>query len=170
MYAWNQVRQTERGKLERCNYRWTGKECPECNELNDIAARYCYVCKAEIVDPGKKLIGEFKAMKRDPTRPQCDEVTSMTCRESISQKGNKTLRVDWVTPFRQFATWFSPDAKNPRQQDDYKRFMAATNGGKDEPKSLSYVKEIESGFFRIIAYNRQIDEAPEERPPMKRTA
>jgi len=161
---------TERGKLDRCGYYWTSKICEECNAPNDIAARYCRECRAEIVDPNAKLIGEFKAMKRDPTRPQCDEVTSMTCRESISQKGNKTLRVDWVTPFRQFATWLSPDHKGHMQQEAHKRFMAATNGGVEMPKSIAYVKDIESGFFRIMGYNWAIDEAPEERQPLKKSA
>ena len=39
------------GKAERCEYRWASKECPECGHENDIAARYCEKCKAELVDP-----------------------------------------------------------------------------------------------------------------------
>src|SRR5699024_1245803 len=37
------------GRLARCEYRWTFKECPECHHENDIAARFCESCKEELV-------------------------------------------------------------------------------------------------------------------------
>ena len=73
--CWGQV-PVGGGRLERCGYRWSGKPCPECEAENDIAARYCAECKAEIVDPGEKLRIEFRAMKRDPHQIQTDEVIS----------------------------------------------------------------------------------------------
>jgi len=155
------VRTGEKGQHERCGHRWAGKDCPQCGETNDISARYCYECKAEIVDPGEKLVAEFKALKKDPHKPQCDRVLSMTCKESISQKGNATVRVDWVTPHRQFSTWFMKDAKGARQQADYGKFIAATQDG--APVTISYVKERETSFYRILAYNRLADEDPELR-------
>lgn len=41
----------------RCDYYFTFKECPnnECEALNDITARNCRLCRAEIIDPNKKL-------------------------------------------------------------------------------------------------------------------
>src|SRR5690606_22867851 len=101
------------GRVDRCSYRWSGKECPACGEKNDIAARYCYVCKAEIVDPNLKLVGEFKAHKKDPHLPQCDEVISMDVKRSVSQAGNAVLRVDWVTPYRAFTTYFMVEGRIP---------------------------------------------------------
>ena len=152
------VRTGEKGQHERCGYRWAGKECPQCGELNDISARYCCDCKAEIVDPGEKLVADFRALKRDPTKPQCDKVLGMTCKKSISQKGNETLRVDWVTPFRQFSIWLMPNAQGARQKADHERFVEATRNG--PPETISYVKEASTSFYRVLAYNRPADEEP----------
>ena len=140
----------------RCGYYWTSKPCPACEEPNDIAARYCRECKAEIIDPNERLISEFKAMKRDPHQPQTDIVLSMEAKETISTRGNKTLRVDWVTPHRQFSCWFNPEATFAKAQAEYERFLAATREG--PPSTVSYVKERESGFYRILAYGMPADE------------
>lgn len=157
------VRTGERGTYERCGYRWTGKDCPQCGEKNDIAARYCYVCKAEIVDPNEKLVADFKALKRDPTRPQTDEVISVEFRDGVSAKGNKTIRADWRTPFRHFTTWHMPEATHTRGMRDWALFDAATNGGTTCPATISYQKDAgASGFFRVLAYNRLPDVEPEQ--------
>lgn len=140
------------GKYERCGYRWTGKDCPHCDEKNDIAARYCYVCKGEIVDPNERLAAEFKATKRDPTRPQTDKVLSFTTKEGVSRAGNPTLRVDWVTPYRQFSTWFQPQGTHPRARAEYAKFIAA-----GDPETVSYAKDRDSGFFRVLAYDQPVD-------------
>lgn len=153
---------TEPGKLDRCSYRWTGKDCLACGEKNDIAARYCYVCKAEIVDPNEKLRGEFKAMKRDPHMPQCDEVLSMTVKESVSQRGNPTLRVDWVTPYRQFSVYLLPEGKHPSQQKAYNEFMLTTDKGDITPKTISY-RKTDDRFYTILGYNQEADQEPERR-------
>lgn len=147
-------------EYERCNYRWAGKECPQCQEVNDIAARYCYVCKAEIVDPNEKLAAEFKAMKRDPTQPQTDIILSAEFREGISQRGNRTVRADWRTPHRHFSTWHRPEAKDRAGRDDWQRFAIATLEAKQQPETISYIKDAESSFFRILAFNREPDIDP----------
>lgn len=154
------VRTGPRGEHERCGYRWTGKECPHCGEKNDIAARYCYVCKGEIVDPNDKLIADFKALKRDPTRPQTDVVVSVEFRDGVSAKGNPTIRADWRTPYRHFSTWHMPSATHSRGMRDWAAFDAATSGGKESPATISYQKEEGGNFFRILAYNREADVDP----------
>ena len=147
------------GTYERCGYRWNGKDCPHCGEVNDIAARYCYACKGEIVDPNEKLAADFKALKRDPSRPQTDRVLEMNVKEGMSQKGNPTLRVDWVTPYRQFSTWFQPNGTHSRARAELDAFRAATTEGK--PATISYAKDLDSGFFRVLAYNQPEDVEPE---------
>jgi len=131
-------------------------------EKNDIAARYCFACKGEIVDPGKKLIMDFRALKRDPTRVQTDDVLSVQYRPGISAKGNKTVRADWTTPYRQFSTWVQPDAQHSRGMKDYALFDAATDGGTVRPATITYVKDMASGFFRVLAFDRPADALPEE--------
>ena len=146
-----------RGEYERCDYRWTFKPCPECDSENDIAARYCKTCKAEIIDPNEKLKMEFTKFKKTPTEMQTDEVISVDVREGISQKGNKTLRADFVTPWRSFSVWFSPDSRYPKQQGALQMFEMATENGK--PRSVTYQK-LDTGFYRIYAYNREADVEP----------
>ncbi len=158
--CFGQVRVGPKGEYDRCTYRWTGKDCPQCGESNDIAARYCYVCKAEIVDPNAKLVADFKAMKRDPTRPQTDEVLGMTVRPGVSTKGNKTMRADFVTPYRQFSVWLLPEATHSRGMREWAAFEAATNGGQDKPQTISYCKDEASGFYRILTYDRPADVEP----------
>ena len=154
------VRAGPKGEYERCSYRWTGKDCPHCGEKNDIAARYCYVCEGEIVNPNDKLIADFKALKRDPTRVQTDEVLSAQYRVGISAKGNKTIRADWVTPYRQFSTWVQPEATHSRGIKDYALFMAATGNAEHKPATITYQKDEGSGFFRVIAFDRPADVEP----------
>lgn len=154
------VRVGRNGEHDRCGYRWTGKDCPHCGEVNDIAARYCIACKGEIVDPNDKLIADFKALKRDPTRAQTDAVLSMTVSDGISQKGNRTIRADWVTPYRQFSTWYQPEATHSQGMREYARFGAATMFG-EVPTSITYRKDPETNFFRILDYNKPVDIEPE---------
>lgn len=149
------------GKLDRCNYRWSGKPCPACDEPNDIAARYCYVCKAEIIDPNEKLVGQFKAFKKDPYQPQSDEVISMDVKQSISRAGNSVMKVDWVTPFRAFTTYFMVDGKGHQQKDAYRLFMLTTNNGNVKPDTVSY-RKTDDRFYSIIGYNLPKDEEPKK--------
>jgi DNA repair protein RadD len=149
-----------RGSYERCDYRWTFKPCPHCEAPNDIAARYCSECKGEIVDPNEKLRADFKAFKRDPTQWQTDEVLSMTAKEGVSAKGNKTVRVEWVTPYRQFSTWFSPDSKAWSIKERHEVWRKATEDGEHMPKTVTYRKDPATQFFEIRAYNREADHAP----------
>jgi len=95
-------------------------------------------------------------MKRDPYRVQTDNVISAERKEGVSQKGNPTLRVDWVTPHRQFSTWFQPNGTHSRARKEYADFMAA-----GEPETVSYIKDRDSGFFRILGYNMPADVEPE---------
>ena len=167
------TRSGPKGEYERCTYRWTGKECPHCGEKNDIAARYCYVCKGEIVDPNDKLVSDFKAMKRDPSRMQTDEVLSVQYRPGVSAKGNETIRADWTTPYRTFSTWVQPNATHSRGMREYALFAAATDNGTVRPGTITYQKDEASGFFRILAYDRPADALPEhlqEREPRRHAA
>lgn len=148
----------ERGKYDRCNYRWTSKECAQCGEHNDIAARNCSACKARLVDPNEKILLDFKAHKKDPYQVQTDVVLSMDTKESISARGNRTIRADIKTPHRQFSLYFLPDAKGGKPLDDWRKFQTAREFGK--PDTVSYVKDRDSGFFRALAYNMPADVEP----------
>lgn len=140
---------------ERCSYYWTSKDCEACGEKNDIAARFCRHCKAEIIDPNERLTIAFEAHKKDPHQPQTDVVLSMLRKESVSQKGNPVVRADWVTPHRRFSTWHQPKATFPRAREDWHRFDEATKHG--PPATISYVKDKDSSFYRVLAFNMPAD-------------
>ena len=153
------VQSGKRGEWERCGYRWTYKPCPHCEAENDIAARYCCACKGEIIDPNEKLAIEFKAMKRDPTRLQTDEVVSMSSSEGVSRSGNKTVKVEFVTPYRQFTIWLQPEGRHSRALAEWDAFQRATAGGA-KPRTVTYRKDATSGFYQVTAYNRPADMDP----------
>ena len=156
--CWGQV-PVGGGRLERCAYRWTSKPCPECEAPNDIAARYCAECKAEIVDPNEKLKADFKAMKRDPHHIQTDEVVSVRFVPGVSQRGHETVRAEWVTPYRHLTTWHMPKATFAKGVRDWDKFNAATQGGTVPPRSITYRKNTD-GFFTIFGYNSEPDHEP----------
>ena len=158
------VKTGPRGEHARCEYRWTSKECPACHHANDIAARYCSSCKAEIVDPNEKLRGDFRAMKRDPTQRQTDRVIAMDVKPGVSGKGNKTVRVDLTTPYRSFAVWFTPEATFSRAIADWQAFCAASDDGREAPKTVTYRKDADTGFYRVFAWNKPEDVEPQVAP------
>jgi len=149
-----------RGQYDRCGYFWTSKNCPDCDEKNDVAARYCSSCKGELVDPNDRLKLEFARIKRTPTERQTDEVVSMDMREGVSQRGNKTVRADLVTPYRSFSVWFSPNSQHPFHQAEWETFEAATASG--PPKTITYKKDASTKFYSILGYNQPKDVDPSE--------
>jgi len=144
-----------KGQYDRCGYRWTFKECPHCDAPNDIAARYCIECKGEIVDPNTRLRDEFARIKRTPTEKQTDDILSLDVREGVSQRGNPTVRADFVTPWRSFSVWFSPNSNYPRQQADWATFQRATADG--TPRTVTYKKDAQTKFYSIFGYNKEAD-------------
>jgi len=148
------VRSGARGEYERCGHFWTSKECEACQHPNDIAARFCSACKNELVNPNDRLVAEFVAAKRDPTQIQTERVLSYETKESVSQKGNATLRIDFVTPYRQFSTWLLREPKNAKQAADLARWEACEG----DPKTVSYLREEGSNFWRVLAYGCEPDD------------
>ena len=129
----------------RCSYRWDAKECPECGEDNDIAARHCHKCKKEIVDPNKKLIRDFRAKKRDPYQWQTDEVLEVNEQKTVSRKGRKMLRVEFTTPYRT-VTLFLVQGCYSSKIKAYKEVRGKVN-------TITYRKDAESGFYEVRKYN-----------------
>lgn len=84
------------GKHERCDHRWSVKICPQCEHENDIAARYCEKCRAEIVDPNEKLKEISARMASDPYRLQVAEVIGWRFARWPGKEGKPdTLRITY---------------------------------------------------------------------------
>ena len=85
------------GNIERCSYKWSFKECPNCEHENDIAARFCSACKFEIVDPNEKLKELHAKLDSDPYRVQFAPVANQSMRRHIGRlSGDESLRVDYL--------------------------------------------------------------------------
>lgn len=145
------------GKYEQCDYRWTFKNCHECDAENDIAARYCLSCRAEIINPNDKLIAEFRAHKRDPYQIQCDKVLSWNQIKTLSQSGNEVLKIEYTTEYRSFTVWHQIKSGNSFFIKQYEKFLIATQGGDIMPESITYKKNAKTGFFEVMAYNQEVD-------------
>lgn len=144
------------GKYEQCGYYWTFKTCEECGEKADIAARYC-PNKHELINPNDKLIGEFKAMKRDPYQIQCDEVLAWETKKTLSAAGNECLKVDFITLYRSFSIWYQIQSGNAFLINQYNKFLEATQGGDIMPRTITYRKSIKTGFYEALGYNNKPD-------------
>lgn len=146
------------GERIQCTYRWTFKPCPHCEAENDIAARYCTTCKGEIVDPNDKLKLEFKAMKKDPTRKQTDRVITWSKRPHIARSGKETWKIDVVTDYRSFSYWIM---KQPTNSYGMKDLIAMEELGDEKPTTITYQLDPATTYYRVFAYNRPADAAPE---------
>jgi DNA repair protein RadD len=165
----------ERGVYERCDYRWTCKECPECQHPNDIAARYCESCKAEIIDPNTKLQIDFARVKADPYQVSTDKILNWSAQKTTTQSGKDALLCEYTTEYRTFKLWYTPDAKHPQAQyawtslnhavfsghvaPDVDAFLQYLDKGKT-PETITCHRERGSKFYRVIAHNRPEDRLP----------
>jgi DNA repair protein RadD len=143
----------------QCGYRWSSKECPnqECKADNDIAARYCTVCKGEIIDPNTKLRIDFKRQKRDATQLQCDEVLSVQNQYGVSNKGNKQCVTTFVTPYRTFTIYFQYESNSTPRIAEWERYKRATENFTIDPETVTYKKDSLSQMYRVYEYNQPAD-------------
>ena len=154
-----------------CDYRWSFKACPECDQENDIAARYCTSCKGELVDPNEKLKIDFKRMKTSARQSSSDKVVSWFAQAWTSQKGNESLRIDWTTEYRTFSIWYTPEGKTSHSLFLWHNLCDAVFG-KTAPSIDLFVKALQKGagtmpgtitskkegdFFKAIAHNQPED-------------
>lgn len=136
------------GHYVRCSYRWSLKECPECETENDIAAKYCNSCRHELVDPNAKLEIDYKKMKKNPRIMTTDKVIGWSCKEWMSSYGNKTLRVDYTTEYRTFPVWYSPYANNVAAQALWEDLCVAVFG-KVAPSPELFVLALKRGHGKM---------------------
>lgn len=163
------------GVYVRCDHRWTSKECPECKADNDIAARYCARCKAEIIDPNEKLRQEFHRLKRDEYEVSTDKVLAFTAHKTITRAGNESLLCQYTTEYRTFPIWYNPNSNSTKAQRDWHSLNSAIFSGHIAPDIDTFLQYLPRGkapttitgafqrntdFYRLIAHNRPEDEIP----------
>ncbi len=166
-----------KGHYQRCDHRWSLKVCGECDAENDIAARYCTECRGELIDPNEKLELDYKRLKKDPRALSTDKVIAWMCKEWVTQRGNRTLRVDYTTEYRSFPVWYSPDGYSQQAQALWSDFSQAVFGiGKVAPTIDKFMEALKAGhgtmpetltvrkegdFFKVFAHNKEEDDKPD---------
>lgn len=144
--------------FEQCGYRWTFKPCPACEGENDIAARRCSTCKAELIDPNEKLRAEFKAFKKDPTQVQTDKVLSWTHKPTVSRAGNECYVVTFDTEWRSFTMWYHPASNMRDKVTKWEQIKRATDNFAVMPSTVTYSKNTGNSFYTVHAFEEPADE------------
>lgn len=158
------------GRHAQCGYYWTSKECPECQHKNDIAARFCSDCKAEIVNPNEKLRIDFQKMKADPHIPTSDKLLNCTLTPWTSAKGNKTIKASFTTEYRTFQAWFAPSMKGwtvfcdaffeVKFDEIDEAYNAIYSGNFVKPATITAAKIPNENFYKVYAFNQDEELEP----------
>lgn len=154
------------GRHVRCSYKWSFKSCPTCEAENDIAARYCCECKAEIVDPNQKLLELATRIENDPYRTRTSVVKGMQLVRHIG-RGDKPDGVKVVYELEDFKKplpqWFAPLSDKQFAQKKWREFSRMAFGDVVDmddalaldaefktPEYLVYRKAKGTQFFEIV--------------------
>lgn len=164
------------GRAERCEHRWSVKQCEECQHENDITARVCEKCKAEMINPNDKLKLDFHKVKADPYQVSTDKVIGFTLDQWMGSKTNTLmLKAHYVTEFRKFDVWYNPESRSAQIQGVFQDFSKAYFNGKvcpnvemfikhkdkgTQPKTVTYARKKGTKYFEVYGHNRPEDEAP----------
>ena len=140
--------------FKRCDHYWSYKECPNCNEKNDIVARRCTSCKTELINPNEKLIAEFKAFKKDLSQVQTDAINFIRKKTVRTKSGNDGIQISFGTPERIVQVIMS----NKVMPKFYDLFLNSDF----DPKTITY-KKSSSGYMHIYDFNRETDIAKFEK-------
>jgi len=164
-----------KGKLDRCEYRWAFKLCEKCNHENDIAARYCEKCKAELVDPNSSLVIEYANVKRDPYAIFTEEVRFFSVKKGMSKAGNNMLICEYSTDTSSFRAYYAINNESKLlmrkwgelnnalfnlgmsnhygEIDDF--FNRYTN---EMPQTVTYRKNKDTGYYDVYGHNKPTSE------------
>lgn len=139
---------------ERCDYYWSCKVCPVCDHANDIAARFCSSCKSELINPNDKLIEIHQAHKKDPTKPQTEEVLLITYTRGVSRAGNDMITAEVTTPRRKFPIYLMESSNWQAQK--RMAFSLATDEFTVTPRTITYVKK--GDFWEALGFGALTDD------------
>ena len=167
--------QMVKGKAERCDHKWSFKACHECAHENDIAARFCKECKAELVDPNEKLRLDFHKMKANPCVMSTDLVRSLHVQKHVSKAGNETLKASYVTDYAKFDIWYQPNSTVPKFRGQYDQFSMAFYGKVapsievflehldkgHTPRTVTYMRTKGQKFWTVHGYNKELEIEPQ---------
>lgn len=167
-----EVRNPDTLMFERCPHLFTYKQCDECEYHNDISARHCKACQAELIDPNEKL-KVIRRAKHDPSVATSDKVLRWEFKPWKTKNGASALRLDLETQYSRFPLWIIPpdgaDSKPWQRRIWYSLCSACGLDGKAvrtaeefvgrNPQMPSTVKarRRDNGYFTVLAFGLEED-------------
>lgn len=151
-------------EMKRCAHKWSFKECPDCGFENDIAARNCVSCKAEIIDPNTKLQEEAAKLDSAPDATKQSKVTMMSIGKHYVSSGDDMVIVKFAieqTPW--FVNkFFNPSSEKSWQRKEWEEFSIKSFGDivdidealskRDEataPSAIMFRKDKGSKYYNV---------------------
>jgi len=117
----------------RCSHLFVSKTCPECESENDISARFCRQCHAELCDPNKSLDIEHASQV-----VRVESVIKHTINDHISKAGNNCKRVDFFTAKNErYSKFFMHESTHKFHKIEWNRFKKL--------KKVEFIKLIQVG-------------------------
>ena len=161
----------ERGKLDRCEFRYASKTCEECSHENDIAARYCEKCKHELVNPNDSLTAQFETVKRDPYAIFTEEVRFFSVKKGKSKAGNDMLICEYSTDNSNFRAYYTANLEVNMIARKWKELNITLFGHTNYnasidyflscytnqmPSTVTYRKNKDTGYYDVFGHNKAI--------------
>ena len=161
----------ERGKLDRCEFRYASKTCEECGHENDIAARYCEKCKHELVNPNDSLTAQFETVKRDPYAIFTEEVRFFSVKKGKSKAGNDMLICEYSTDTSSFREYYTANLEVNMIARKWKELNITLFGHTNYnasidyflscytnqmPSTVTYRKNKDTGYYDVFGHNKAI--------------
>ena len=156
-----------KGHAEQCSYKWAFKTCESCGHENDIAARYCTRCRAEIVDPNRSLVLRSSQVDTDPYRIRTANVQMMTLKRNVGRDGKPdSLLVEYMLDEKPstLREWFHPESTNTWLFNRWVTFCKQAFGEEladlksaldsrheaNTPLEIMYKKKKDSKYFDVV--------------------
>lgn len=155
------------GRFTQCSHKWSFKECEHCGHENDIAARYCTRCRAEIVDPNRSLVLRSSQVDTDPYRIRTANVQMMTLKRNVGRDGKPdSLLVEYMLDEKPstLREWFHPESTNTWLFNRWVTFCKQAFGEEladiqsaldsrhdtNTPLGIMYKKKKDSKYFDVV--------------------
>ena len=155
------------GRFTQCSHKWSFKTCESCGHENDIAARYCGKCKAELVDPNERLLLEAIKLEKDPYRVRMANVQMWRFKRWPGKDGKPdSLRVEYMIDEKPstLLEWYHPESANTWLFNRWQSFCMKSFGealpdlqsaldmqhDAAQPEKIAFKKKANSKYFDIV--------------------
>lgn len=147
------------GKFQRCNGRWAYKLCKNCGCENDIAAKYCEKCNAEIINPNEKIKKEAATLTKNIYEREIAYIDSVEFRKHEASSGRRCLlaiaKIKDENRKLQFYIYGKHQLSSVISKDDYKDFYDDSLWNYLQSVRLNSVEyNRNKGHLNLIAFRK----------------